>query len=672
MKIGALLQSLTQTKTNAIQPGNDKTKSEILLDEYKAKDITLHKDVQSIFDKYQITPSPETVKGVNAFMKDAKGTDAEKLQAVEVALYKGIEPTEDNLLSIHEALTHDVQVVKALADTPKVNDVKLPNKEISKVIASLKLPDAIKNELMKYVSKGASLKEALVKVSEALGLALPETDDLSQVIRILQSAYPQVESNVQEDEPKRSVEPAIQLKVENHLQDQVQVRVQNHVQDNVQDKGHDKVQEIEQTKIQMEDQVEVREQVDLNQEIDDQETELFKFISDAVEQVMEQSNAVYQMLSESMHIKTFMVEVTTEATIKAKHTFETFKKETVALLENVQKPENKVDIQNDLTKAVEKINHIILKSDVTLFTDMPTEKKLLVMSSELDKALVLIKEGELNKAKAIVKSATDLLKSIRFSPSQRRVQVFAENKLGQLEKTVGSSKRNDERLDVQIKHHLETHRESRLARDVIETLRFLGLNHEMEVAETIDKNQHETYKEWNQSNIKEILLKLMKDEIENKTVSATEQNLMNLTGQQMMNDSGSEEQPFYFFNMPILEDEEIGNMKIFMKGASKNHQIDWQNSEMYFGISIKGAEPIGIKVKVNKQQLDIELLTDEVGELSGKLERVMHDAEELGFVKGRLSNKPYKASDTKITLKPTVGAQPSFPQSDSKGFDFKV
>ncbi|HAS73687.1 MAG TPA: hypothetical protein DCS67_06045, partial [Clostridiales bacterium UBA8960] len=591
MKIGALLQSLNHKKTGNIQSQTEKNKSEILLDEYKAKETTLPKEVQSIFDKYQISPSSDTVKQVDAFMKNAKGTEAEKLQTLEVALYKGIEPTEDKLLSIHEALTHDVANVKALVESPKVNAIKLPNKDLERAIAALKLPETIKNEIAQIVDKGVPLKEALLIVVESLGLDPPKTDDLTKLIRALQNVP--LSATLAEEPvlmPKRS-QPVVQVSVP------------------LSEKPFEPVEKAAyheaESNIQMDSEVVSTDQ----KQSQDQDDDMTKLIEDAIDRVMEHSNEVYQMLSETLNVKTFMIEVTTEATIKAKQTFEAFKKETVALLENVQKPENKADISSDLTKAVEKVNHIILKSDVTLFTDMPTEKKLLVMSSELDHALVLIKNGELVKAQKIVTSATDLLKSIKFSPSQRRVQVFAEGKLERLESTFGNGKKSVERIDIQIKNHLETHRDSKLARDVVETLRFLGLNHEMEVAESIEKNPFETYKEWNQSNIKEILLRLMKEEIENKTVSATEQNLMNLSGQQMMNDSGSEEQPFYFFNMPILEDEELGNMKIFMRGASKNHQIDWQNSELYFGISIKGAAPVGIKVKVKQRQLDIELLT---------------------------------------------------------------
>lgn len=686
MKIGSIIQSLVGSKTQTaseMKTSSEKSIGEAVLDDYKSKEVHLDKPLQSIFDKYQLKPNAETAKQVGAFMKRASGTEAQKLEAVEVALYKGIEPTEDNLMAIHTALTHDAEVVETLIEKPPMSEIKLSDQEIVKIVKALKLPEALKEALIAKVNEGVSLKDALIQIGEQLGIKLDNNDSSTNVLlKLSKLQFPEqaIGMPVIDQLPNKTMESYLSIVQETVMkeigsEDAVVLDANKPAESDLVMKSD---QMMKSDLVTASDQVNESEQMsESNQSEDDIEAaKWLSTVEEAVQNVMAQSASVLQALIEPIPLNTYLVETATEATIKAKETFEAFRKETLQILENIQKPENKTNLAADLTKAVEKINQIILKSDVTLFTDMHTEKKLLVMSSELDRALVLIKNGSLGKAMEIVKGATKLLSEVRMNPSQRRIQVFSQNNLDKVSEMLKGESRGYERtkaqLDVHIRQQLTSYREPGMARDVLETLRFLGLNHEMEVAESLDQNRLETFKVWNQSNVKEILLKLMKEDIENRTVSGVEQNLTNTTGQQMMNDSGTKEQPFYFFNIPILEDESLGNMKVYMKGATRNHQIDWQNAELYFGFSEKDASSIGIKVKIQDRRLDIELLADHNPALITHLEGVLNQMEEIGFDKGNLKSKQYSGVEVKPTLKPVISEQPSLTVSETKGFDFKV
>jgi hypothetical protein len=266
------------------------------------------------------------------------------------------------------------------------------------------------------------------------------------------------------------------------------------------------------------------------------------------------------------------------------------------------------------------------------------------------------------------------------------LQVFASSKgeaileaLGEGEK-VENAKQST--LDQAIRQSLQNNSGNKLSRDVVETLRYLGLNHEVEVADAVEKLDFEALKERSNTNVKEILLKMMNEDKQERTVTATEQNLMNLNGQQMMNDSQSGKQPFYFFNVPIMDGEDLGNVKIFMKGASKNAKIDWQNTELYFGMKLNTLGTTGIRVKIIQGQLDVTVTTEHREVLESELGGVMSTLSELGFNIGSLTfdtsdasmqDQPLKASEM-IHLSGAIEDKGRVVKmtDEGKGFDFKI
>ncbi|MDH8678949.1 hypothetical protein QE109_12385 [Fusibacter bizertensis] len=722
MKINSFIQNIaTGLKTNQANQSNEKSVSETLVQDYKQG---LPKQVKSIYDKYNITPSSEDVKEINHFLKNASGTNEEKLMSIDIALYKGIAPSEENLATIQQSLTHDSEVVASLTEMPSAEE-PLTKEQALTLVEHLKLPKSIKTALKEMIKADMPLERAVLKVAQLLKVdqgkrtftlsdlkqaieknpqikvLLTQGADLETIAQLIEKSNQSsssstafggnetennsIKNSMGDSVPISTAETEIMASSDGSLKQSEGVRKASqsgrtlsdselraidtqssilHVEKNEGTKGVDmQVHEIE-------DEVKVKDDVDV--EVD---AALLEVIEEAMTALITEMSEVFSSLESDLSLKTYLVESTTEATIKAKATFENFKAEVTQLLTPDQTTVKTTpsDLSTQISTAIEKLNNLILKSEVTLYTDMFTEKKLLLMSSELDKASQMLKQGEFAKAQATVNDAVKLLKQIDFTPSIRRLQVFANQRLEQLENIIKPELRTEQKLESLIKSQIQSSGEqqgNKLSRDVLETLRFLGLNHEMEVAENLEKADFEALKERSNGNVKEILLKMMKEDTQEKTVEAAEQNLMNLTGQQMMNDQSSQDQPFYFFNFPVMDGEDLGNMKVYMKGASKNSQMDWQNSELYFGISLKEAGPVGIRVKIQQAKVDIQVSSERADQIEAPLKAALQTLSEIGFTVGELTFKS-GSDEAPVNLKPTFERGPA-KQSDGKGFDYKV
>ena len=733
MKISSLwnpISKTTQTNVSSELTSPPKPKDvnvgETLLKDYKSK------EVKTIFDKYNVDFDAEAQKNVSAFMKGASGSEKQKLETVEIALYKGIEPTVENLETMHTALTRDADAVSQLSEVPAAEQKDVDVYSAKKIVKALKLPEVLKKAISDELDKGVPLKDALRNVYAALTgetATVKELNTVKQLLGAIKQALKQghvsfdavegfktesVKMTPHQSGEALTLSDLLQSDViattdevesllisseapENDRKSGVGVGVgETAIEKTAIDKSATDSMAVDKTSIaktvmgrtvlgeavsgeairagsiygetlttdSLVSETHGTSDVEpvSNEAVED--LAWLKTVEEAMEVVLANMDEAFSGLSDLISIRTYLVETTTEATLQAKATFEHFRKETTQLLDQAQTVKHPVLVAENIGKAIDKISHLILKSEVTLYTDMFTEKKLLLMSSDLEKAQTMLKNGDLAKAQAIVKSALDILRDIKFQPSERKMQAFATDKMERLTET------KSQNLEQTIVKHIEKTTDVKSARDILETLRFLGLNHEMEVAEHLDQKDGETTKMWQQENIKEILLKLMKEESTQKVVESAEQSLMNFTGQQMMNDSGKQDQPFYYFNLPVMDGGDLGEMKVYMKGAQRNHQIDWQNTEMYFGVQLKSTGPVGIKVKIQQQKVDVQILGDQPEALAETIKPVMERLAEIGYIKGDLTTKNY-SEDKGISFKPNL----TLPQNqtiDGKGFDFKI
>lgn len=687
MKINAFLQSLNMgNKVNALsQNTKEKSVSETLIDDVKTKIPT---EVKSILDRYQIKPDSEAAKGIMQFVDQTEGPLHTKLETIEIALYKDIEPTADNLTQIHQALTSEGDQMDITFDVKS----EIKGADAVAVIAQLKLPDSVKSNLINKVNEGLTLKEAVAKLvlemtpsKQVEGLKPLVEISLGQLIRVLKQLLSEnkTETNGNTIEKTETKIPEVDLssmgstqKVSNNKE-----RIETNA-DLSDSESHDVIKSnappsttATPTLVSSDEEktVSTLKPSMIDEGFESLETSDLQVMLEAVDAVLAQASELIGTLSKDMDIKVYLVETTTASMVEAKQAFETFKRETIKMLEQTT-PEKQ---SANLEKAIETLNQIILRGDVTKYTDMLTEKKLLIMSAELDQAQVLLKQGDFSKALEVVKSAKTLLEGIAYNPSLRRVQLFTQGKLDRLEEVLEKPEQSKAKLGNYIKQQIEPYKEQgmpRNARDVLEVLRFLGLNHEMEVAEGLEKRTDEVKKEWAQGNVKEILLKLMKEDREEKSVERTGQSLMQLNGQQMMNDSQSGKQPFHFFNMPFMDGEELGHMKVYMKGHNNNQQMDWKNTEMYFGMQLKKHGPLGIKVKIQDQTIDLQILSDAKVDFKSVFEPVLDVLAEQGYYKGEIRVAGYN-EDKGLHLKPMAAPVSGLTATEpltQKGFDFKI
>jgi len=142
-------------------------------------------------------------------------------------------------------------------------------------------------------------------------------------------------------------------------------------------------------------------------------------------------------------------------------------------------------------------------------------------------------------------------------------------------------------------------------RAVLETLRTMGLNHEVEVSDRLVKEQRE---EKAPANLKMILLKL--EESADQRVQAKD-TLENLTGQQLLNklEIKSNKQQMTF-NIPITLEGEVKNIKVHVNAKKDRQKIDWKNSRLYFVIHLNKLGDTGVLVDVNNAKVNITIKND--------------------------------------------------------------
>lgn len=733
MKISALLQSLSNPAATQ-QTQKEKSTSEVILSEYQSQ---LPKSVSKVLDQYHVNLSADEEKQISNFLKDAKGTDAQKSETIEIALYKGIKPTEDNLMALHQAVTHDEKVLQSLGEVTAEEAAVLKGEDAIEVIEATRLDPTVKEALKLAIKKGASLRDAVIEVSqivkaiqtgnttslnkESLGTLIKLLDHYIKTHPEALEMLPKIEgkmaqmkaledvSNISGHSTDLSSKVGVNESAVTHDEKAAVTTLNKNMQSTIGVSGHsvedsnsenslthvtsqnaESIQQtdaIRNTEISKRAETESASDLRMDAESLDEQDPWLSHIEQVVDALLTQSDEIVATLSESLNLKTYLVESTTEQTIQAKKAFDTFKNESMETLEKVNQALSQATTEGKvipsetsaqmISKVIEKLNTLLMKSEMGLLTDMFTEKKLLMMSSELEKAQDLLKQGNVAKAQEIAKSALKLLQDIQFNPSQRQIQVMAKGKLDQLEMNLMNREAQQTSVQQIVRQQIEGSRDqqgNRTAREMLETLRLLGLNHEMEVAEHLEKSNA---RDWQQSNVKELLLKLMKDDIQDRRVDASaEQNLMNFSGQQMMNDSQQKDQPFYFFNIPVLRGEELGNMKVYMKGASKNQQLDWQNTEVYFGVQVDAHRELGIKVKVTQGTLNVTVMGDVAESIREPMQAALDELSQMGYEKGELviqeALEARKISLKPQTLKHEDASRSSWNEDGKKGFDFKV
>lgn len=334
-----------------------------------------------------------------------------------------------------------------------------------------------------------------------------------------------------------------------------------------------------------------------------------------------------EMISEpSKEVLKFVEVKVSQVMVEAKQTFEVVQKNIVNTLDLVTPRTLPVDGKEVLAAVIDKLDDVLMKSDMTLYTDMTTERDLLSSSSKLEKSRGLIKDQP-HKAFEIIKEVKNQIDRIRFNPSKEKI-------FGVVQKQFKAQ------VDIkqEVSYNLQLSGQVGVSpRSVLETLRSLGINHEAEVAEVLNKNDKTAFKSI--ENMKSVLMKL-----DNTHDEKVVKSLDHITGQQLVNklDVKSQKQHL-MFHMPVQTQTEIKDMKIHVNGQKNNQKMDWQNSRLYFVVHLDSIGDTGILVDVHGGQLSMTIKNDSLG-LEDKMKTIMSEAsqrlEEVGFLAQKIKFAP--------------------------------
>ena len=376
-----------------------------------------------------------------------------------------------------------------------------------------------------------------------------------------------------------------------------------------------------------------REEIEINT------NEANEKIENSSEDYLEPLTKVFEALSQmipadqNQALKFVEVEVTKEM-FEAKHLFENIQKNILTTLEAMATKGPSIDTVVVLENMVDKLDHILMKSDITLYTDMKTERDLLASSSLLDKARHLIQDKPA-QAFEIIKEVKSKIESLTFTPKKERMFAVSQRKHDHM--TQENFLKNEIPIKLENTMNLSP-------RAILETFRTLGLNHEMEISERVYKEEKSAFK--SMDNLKRILMKL-----ESSGKDQVVKTLDHLTGQQLINklEVKSQRQQL-LFHLPVEVSTGIKDMRIHVNGEKNQQKVDWQNSRLYFVIHLDTIGDTGILVEVKNSKLTMTIKNDQIAsQIKG--ENVFNETqkrlEAVGYEENTIKFEPLNKAEKK-------------------------
>lgn len=630
--------------------------------------------IERLFEKHKVPLDNAKIKEIETFFDRSEGTEADKLKTLETTLEKGLDVKASELNDVHAALKEGATDFTVLLEEPA--ETAVAESDTETWVAALKLPEAVKDLLLEQLGKGIPLREVLTSTlkhfAKFLGVdgAKAESMTLGELVQTLKNMI----QNMPVSELQKAVKAAFEAlgvetpatasapEVPNPVPEEAPVEVshQPSVPANESAVGGRVVNPAATT--------EGEDKAPLEAAFESSDQQTASIVATALDEVLTRLEHMGALLEDTFDYKFFLVEVTTEKTIQAKADFKAFQEQVAPLLEPSVPPQK---LAENIQTTIEALDKVILKTNVTLFTDMKMERDLLAASAELDKARTFIQKGDVASARALVEKVQKTVGKMTFEPSVKRVQAFAFQK-GEMLEAAFKPKNGGPRAEQLIARQLQVLQGEngvRQAKDALDTLRFMGLNHEVEVAESLEGRRVQKNQDFFNHNVKEILLKLMKSEIDARQVEKAEGQLTNLSGQQSMNQQESGGQRgMHYFNYPVaLSDGSLGEMKIYLNGARNGATMDYKNTALFFGVNTQRFGEVGIKVKTVMGQCDITVASKSGAALAPYFEPLKDVVEAAGLTLGTIAYEGTGAAPEAETK-----AQPRQTEGDEKGFDFKI
>jgi hypothetical protein len=331
--------------------------------------------------------------------------------------------------------------------------------------------------------------------------------------------------------------------------------------------------------------------------------------------------------------------------------------DTASRLMEGKSPGSAIPVKQMLEETISKLDKTILKGNFMLYTDMETEKKMLMASSQLAEAKNHLAKGNLTDANKIVKEVKNVLDQLIFKPSDNRVKHFVSVKefLPQASQEESTPRSMFEKATSPITDHEQG------PRFLFEKIQALGFTHEIDSTQALIDKQSQPH------NLKSLLLQMMDSDRANQHV---EQAIANITGQQLLNKQDPSGMQNLFLQLPILLNKQVENVKVYVNSQKQGKKIDWENCSLYFVLETKKLGEVGILVSAVKRNLSITFKNNRDGlkEMMQPLVEVTKDRlQEIGYNVGALQFKSF-SENSKTEDKPVAKAA-TFTE---KGYDFSI
>lgn len=406
-----------------------------------------------------------------------------------------------------------------------------------------------------------------------------------------------------------------------------------------------------------------------------EETENYlRQLAQMVDQSIESLSSAYGSMDlnhVSATTKTILMTEVTEKILAVKAEFDQFKSQALEKIDQVISSGKTPGLGEAVSKIADKLDRLIMQSDVTLYTDMKSERKLMGLSSELQEISAMSKthpQEALEKLKDLRKKLENLL----YQPSKEKIIVTLKDEAS---------------LDLKLKQEsiIPEIKASSGAKGVLDLMRALGLNHEPELMDQVFATGTATKAiEESKDNFKQILLKLTDSDLDDQQhlVKSVEKGLSQLTGQQLLNKPEPQnDTQSLFFNVPLNTGDQQSDMKLYVKARKNVDKMDWENCSMYFLVDLKQYGETGIRINANQRQLSVSI-SNASSSIMDVIEpfakEILSELKEIGYNPGEIKFVPLR-EEKSINELPKVkafesgkGSEKTLDVQGRKGFEWQV
>jgi hypothetical protein len=675
------------------------------------------KDALKIFDGKGLSLTKEDLATLNKFINENPGTIPEKLEAVKVLAHKNLPVTMNHLNAIHTAL-HGPDMKDALrelsgeikfeapqarsnpssVDVPKgsgrididqilqqIRDGKLSAQDVEALIGRLDPKGSAEIEqLKKDIAKALQIYAAGTERTQKSGNPESIADGqklqkiayakLRETLEVLAAQLNKTSEKHNPDDHLRNLHSSLKDAQKEASLTKALDMVGKALADFAGDQNFTQINNTFEKASQLADQgreLAARRMVaDAVNQLEKEHPSLQKSGEQLSLTEAEQYAINESLQSLSLQSKTLLVTEISKKLSQLAIDFKKVKQEITKSLDHValmlDKGGSKVNVNQTLDAAINKLDNAILKSNFMLYTDMLTEKKMLNASSRLAEARNLLAKGEVSQASLLVKEVKTTLDQIIYKPSNTRVQHFVTE-----QSLLNSSGTLEEQLAYGIKQAVRPMPDQEYsARQVFESLRRLGLTHENDAANTLVFGSKGDQDELNQ-NVKARLIQMAAQDAEGQ--GKAEQALANLTGQQLLNKQDPSGMQNLFMQMPFLLYQKMENIKVFINSQKSGEKIDWENCSLYFVLETKKLGEVGIHVTAQNKNISIAFNSkkDDLDKMLEPMTQLSKERlEEIGYKLEALKAKKTESEVGSNVSEESVS--PLTPAFTEKGYDFTI